>query len=283
MAGFDEGASREPAIDADVAAALAGIGLVAERALPIGESGSAGARATLRLVIRDGRILKARRSSRPERAEAIERLVGEATGLRLPKVLARRGRVTIEQWIDGVSLDRLPPDRARFERAADLLAAIHRLRPIEIAPTGELIAGLLERAAALAAARVVSKGEAEALASRLRAGAPGRAAKGVVHGDFSAANLVEDGSGELWAVDVGGLREGFLDLDLARSRQRWPMDAEDARAFLDRCRRSRPSALGHAEISFWLVAAAVRSAHFRVSRGLDGAREAIRRLAGIRG
>ena len=281
MAGFDEEASRELAIDADVAAALGEIGLVAERASPITGTGTSAARATLRILTRDGRIVKARRSSSPDRAEAIAGIVAEAAGLRLPKVLSRAGRITIEEWIEGVPLDRLALDRTRLERAADLLAGLHRLRPVESATTGGLVADLLRRVTVLTAAGVVLADETQTLASRIRSGAPPHAATGVVHGDFSAANLVEDGAGELWAVDVGGLRAGFLDLDLARSRLRWPMDDPTFEAFLARCRGSRPEALPAGEEPFWLAAAAVRSAHFRATRGLDGAREAIERLAAV--
>jgi aminoglycoside phosphotransferase len=284
VAGLDEEASGELAIDADVAAALGGLGLVAEHASPITGTGTSAVRTTLRIRTRDGRIVKARRSSRPERAEAIARIVAEAAGLRLPKVLAHAGRITIEEWIEGVPLDRLALDRTRLEHAADLLAGLHRLRPVESTTTAGLVADLLGRLTVLAAAGVVLADEEETLASRIRSsGAPQHAATGVVHGDFSAANLVEDGSGELWAVDVGGLRAGFLDLDLARSRLRWPMNDRTFATFLARSRRSRPEALAAGEEPFWLAAAAVRSAHFRTTRGLDGAREAIDRLAAVAG
>jgi aminoglycoside phosphotransferase (APT) family kinase protein len=112
----------------------------------------------------------------------------------------------------------------------------------------------------------------------LRSNRPARAATGVTHNDFCAENIVEDAAGALHVVDNGGLRPGFLDFDLARCRYRWPLTAPSWNTFIIGYRRWRTATTSREAERFWLAAALVRSAHFRVVRASPDVALPLRRL-----
>src|SRR6185369_6209656 len=82
-------------------------------------------RATFRIVLEDGRVVKARRMRRARKAERFTRIIRALAHDSLPAPLLVDGRVTIEAWIDGAIVATLPLDHDRLVRAADLLASIH--------------------------------------------------------------------------------------------------------------------------------------------------------------
>jgi hypothetical protein len=271
-------------VDDDVAAALAALGARAIDAVRITALPSSRSdRATFRVTLDDGRVVKARRLTRAAKAE---RYVGLARALaceRLSPILAVADRVCIEAWIEG---DRLAerPARERLDAAADLLGALHATHALE----GRRVAGrvatasVLQRAerqlGLLAARGALAPPVAAALARILRRAAPARARTGVTHNDFCAENLIEDAQGRLFAVDNEGLRRGFLDFDLARTWARWPMPETDWNAFLARYARWRDEPVAAAAAPFWRIAAIAKSAHLRTRRETAGPDVPLRRL-----
>src|SRR5215211_2854331 len=104
----------------EVAAALSALG-----AEPVGASIVTGLhqrgsdRATFRIALADGRVLKARRAVRPSRAPRSAALLDALADPHFPPVLAVAGRVTIEAWIDGIPVSELSLTTSRIDRAAD--------------------------------------------------------------------------------------------------------------------------------------------------------------------
>lgn len=277
------------ALDDEIVAALDRLGVEVVAVRSIGLPGLASGRATLRIAAADGRILKVRRATRAEKAARQVRLVRALAGLPLSRILLRRGRVLVEEWIEGTPLDRRPLTPARLRAAADLLAAIHARttrgqprRPRRRA-TAALIAATEPRIARLRAEGALSRSEAAALRAALRDLAPPLALAGLIHNDFCAANLVEDRRGRLHLVDNGGLESGFLELDLARTWARWPMQAAQWSSFLRRYERTHARSLPPEEIRFWQLLTLARSAHFRVSRRSAGSAAALARLRAVLG
>jgi aminoglycoside phosphotransferase (APT) family kinase protein len=272
----------------DIAAALRALGAEAIAAARItGLPSPVSDRATFRITLAGGRVVKARRFSRRAKAERYARLVRALGDLPVPPVLARSGRVTIEAWVAGRPLGGLAPTRARLERAADFLAALHatervgRRRLAARAPTRALVAGVARRLEALVAAGALSLAEARALRRGIQRCAPAAAAHGLTHNDLCAENLVEDARGRLYVVDNGGLRLGFLDLDLARTWYRWPLPAAAWRTFLSRYRTAHPRPLAAEETPFWRIAAVAKSAHFRLARRSPEIEVPLRRLRAL--
>jgi aminoglycoside phosphotransferase (APT) family kinase protein len=274
-----------PELEEDIAAALELLGVGATHATRItGLPSRASDRATFRITLADGRVVKARRLRRPEKARRFGRLLRALAHPRLPAMLVLEGRVTIEEWVAGACLSELPPDPERLLQAADLLGSLHATRMLRTrrlhvrSRTGAIVRRAERQLAKLASESAITRPEARALLRALHRFAPAEAVLGLTHNDFCAENLVEDPDGRLIAVDNEGLRTGFLDFDLARTWYRWPMPEADWRLFLGRYATWRDPAPGVARAPFWRIAAVVKSAHLRISRHTARTETPIRRL-----
>jgi aminoglycoside phosphotransferase (APT) family kinase protein len=190
----------------------------------------------------------------------------------LAALLLLEGRIAIEEWVDGTPLAALPRRVDDVRRAGDVLGRLHATRRIGArrlrarASTRPLVAVTERRLARLSAGGALTGAEVRALRRVLGRFAPPVASWGVTHNDFCAENLVERPSGELVAVDNEGMRLGFLDYDLARTRYRWAMPATAWRAFLDGYAGWRDPGGYVRHAPFWCVAALVKSAHVRFGR-----------------
>jgi Ser/Thr protein kinase RdoA (MazF antagonist) len=135
------------------------------------------------------------------------------------------------------------------------------------------------RIAHLGARGALRRADASALLGALQRFAPGAAEVGITHNDFCAENLVEDAAGRLVPIDNEGLRRGFFDYDLARTWYRWPMPEADWLTFAARYGVVRRPDTAHA--SFWRIAAVVKSAALRATRGVGDVTTPIGRLRAL--
>jgi len=240
-------------------------------------------RATFRIVLEDGRVVKARRMRRARKAERFTRIIRALAHDSLPAPLLVDGRVTIEAWIDGAIVATLPLDHDRLVRAADLLASIHLAAGVRLrgrAPS-DVVASTRRRLANLSARGALARDEVDDALHLLQRLAPSAADLGITHNDFCAENLVELPGGQLVVVDNEGLRQGFLDYDLARTWYRWSMSDAHWATFVARYRSSRTDALPGDHERFWRMAAVVKSAHLRAARCTADAVAPIERLRAL--
>jgi aminoglycoside phosphotransferase len=222
-------ASLEP----DVVAALAEWGvqprsfhcISAIRAPEIG-------RAAYRIDTADGRTMKARRledEAIAQRLVELRRTLPRAFG----PVLARHGRVLLEEWVPGVALGHEPPGRERLAQAGTVLGELHALAALDDTPLhGSRETARHREIAEAGLQQVVAAGAldprgAEALSRRMRRLDPGKAINGLVHFDFCGENIVVDRAGDLRVVDNDRMGVDALGFDLARAWYRWALpDAE---------------------------------------------------------
>jgi phosphotransferase family enzyme len=240
-------------------------------------------RATFRIVLQDGRVVKARRMRRARKADRFARIIRALAHESLPAPLLVDGRVTIEAWIDGAIVATLPLDHERLMRAADLLASIHvpdGARPRGRAPS-DVVASTRRRLANLAARGALARDEVRDALHLLQRLAPPAADLGITHNDFCAENLVEMPGGRLVVVDNEGLRQGFLDYDVARTWYRWSMSDAQWGAFVARYRSWRTGGIPDDHARFWRMAAVVKSAHLRAARDTADAFVPIERLRAL--
>ena len=240
-------------------------------------------RATFRIRLADGRVVKARRFRRAAKAERFARIVRTLSHERLRPPLLVADRVSIEAWVDGTPVSALPRSTERLLQAADLLGSIHAPRtpfsgPSPSRSTSALLASTRRRIADLGGRGVLTRAEVSVLLHVMQRLAPSAAEVGVTHNDFCAENLVEDARGSLVVVDNEGIRRGFLDYDLARTWYRWPMAEDDWHAFAARYQSWRPESANADAVVFWRIAAVVKSAHLRAARRTADAALPIDRL-----
>ena len=248
---------------------------------------SATQRVAYRVDLADGRTVKLRRAASEERARCFTRLAAAVGDPRLARVLARRGDVTLEEWIPGTSLDRLELRDAHLAEGAELLAAIH-LADVPVGfPPARAVSTEASRAGIETALRALLDAGAveESLAWRLRAAAaerdPRTAPAGIIHTDLCAENLVVDPGGMVRAVDNEGLRIGPTGFDLARVWYRWPMSASAWDTYVSAYARLADPEPALAHFAFWKLAAVLHSARVRIRRGIAAAEVPLARLGAL--
>jgi len=238
-------------------------------------------RSTWRVDLRDGGSLKARRL---ESAEAAQELVRLRDGLEpaFARVVACRGPVLVEEWIEGEPLAGPTADE-RAGEAGVLLGRLHRT-PITSVPGESRTVDWRAQADgdldALRAAGALDNDEVDALREELRRHDPGRARGVLIHRDFCAENMLLDGAARLRVIDNEWFTIGPAELDLGRTLQRWPLSGAARREFLDAYRTATGTA--HGPLDFWTLIAALLSARARLGQ-LPDRLEAVRRLVARRG
>ncbi len=257
----------------EIAKALSDAGLVPVEALPMSALSTAGSRkATFRIALADGRLLKVRRVARPGKVWRAARLVRALAHPQVTQMRCLANRIAVEEWVEGAPLSALALDEQRVHGAADLLAALHATASIgEQAVLDSRRTHALRRRAerqlrGLKDASLVTAAEGAALIRILRERDPQEAVFGLIHNDFCGENIIEQSDGRLVAIDNEGVRLSFLDFDLARTWYRWDLPEPHWARFASRYARHGRVPPGEPTI-FWRIAAVLKSAHVRLVAG----------------
>ena len=225
-----------------------------------------------RIDLADGRTVKLRRSTSVQEARQYADLVGALGDPRLARVFHRRGSLTLEEWVPGVTLDTLDVSPAQLANGGELLGALHAVRqvgPTALPPTVPTrpVRTQLQSDLRTVLARGAISGD---VAARLRAAVarhdPGTARAGVLHTDLCPENLVLGPGGMIRAIDNEGLRIGPIGFDLARVWYRWPMSEAGWHLYLAAYARFSDPGPELAHFAFWQIAAVCQSARLRLTR-----------------
>jgi thiamine kinase-like enzyme len=251
---------RDRALDA----AFAELAIVPERIEPL-PSRALGVRpGAYRAETREWGQIKIRvghRRRTVERALGYVELLGDP---RLPRPLARSGRVTVEAWVEGRTLADCD-ERESLDGAARLLAAIHgfqRARVQRDQSVAPIRRRLLRQLDELVEARLIDRAAATRL-ERLADALPATARVGLLHGDFCGENLVCRRDGVVVSIDNAHLHLGFLQYELGRSWYRWQHSPRAAEHVEGRYRELTGLGVDAAERTAWRTAATVKGLHLR--------------------
>lgn len=235
-------------------------------------------RAAFRLGFADGTTLKGRILESPQQAQTAERHINRLSPQVFPRVVARRGRALIEEWVEGVPLGPEEPGEALAQECGRLLVQVHCSEIAkEVRPNREL--NQLETAVeALVSKGVVEESEAYAALHMARAATPASWECGLIHGDFCGENLVLDATGAPHVVDNETLDHNAYDYDLARTWYRWPLPARMWEAFLAGYSEHRDTRHFLQHFDFWVVRVLVNSLCFRLRTATLDPKVPLRRL-----
>ncbi len=256
----------------DIVSVLETVGLSPKAVEPITALPSlASRRATFRITLADGRLVKVRRMKGAAEARRFTSTMRAVSHDRLPNILAASGRVVVEEWVNGTSLSKLPLSQHRLEQAADLLGSLHATtsldgqRLLESQSTGAIRRRVERQLASVENKGAITRTERQQLLEMLDAFAPKRAIVGLTHNDLCAENLVEDGEGRLHAIDNENMKLSFLEFDIARTWYRWSLSEADWKSFLRRYEKWSAAPIAQST-TFWRIAAVAKSADLRAQR-----------------
>ena len=239
--------------------------------------------AAFRLELADGRVFKARRAWDAERAEQIAWFMERLADLDFPTVHARRDRALLLEWVDGPVVSTVS-DQDWIAAVAGLQGRLHR-RPIpddcpyacRVDPATFAVA-IDKSTARLVEAGGITSAEGKVISHLTRQHRPQHAQTGIIHTDLCPANLVIAADGRLRPVDNESLHIGCLDLDLARTWYRWPLQGTRGEEFLDAYGRWRCTASFVEHFPFWFLGVALGSAVYRLGSPSRAWAEPVERL-----
>lgn len=238
-------------------------------------------RATFRLRLAGGALVKARRMESAEDAKRVETLAARLDPHTFTQPFARHGVALLEPWVQGEPLDATSADSAVVRACGAALGMVHAVR-VELdnetrrwIPAGRL-ANVEQRLDRLVAMRALSARTGQRLATLARRTVPETAATGIVHRDLWPRNLIVDRGGKVRVVDIGSIGYGAHAFDLARTAYLWPMTSEQYKAFRE----------GYAEKAgkpddvspFWSIDVMTEVALFRRLSGARGVSRPLDRL-----
>lgn len=260
--------------DADLQLLLDALAVKIEAAQEITQLRSATQKkAVYKLTLTDGRILKARRHQSERHRLRVSSLMPLLSDLPLARVVAERGKVTLEEWVEGAALGDGGISREQIYAAGEILGLMHGKHRGELPVAAEESdAGWHLEKIRIHLETVVSSGsltleEAREIVTIADQCRPEMIETGVIHGDYCAENIVLTPAGELTLVDNEAVRVGPLDYDIARSWCRWPMVASQREAFADGYQRNRPMDRFYSHQRFWAIRALALSMNVHAKHG----------------
>ncbi len=227
--------------------------------------------AAFKVQFANGEVVKARQVETAAQADRIRAIRRTLPDDHFPKILAHRGSALIEEWIDGRPVQGEQPEPSTLNESGRLLGLIHCTDPPEdydfpsLATAENRLAWLERQTRELVERGEMSPREREKTIESAQRHKPDQCEGGLIHRDFCAENLILDRNNRLHAVDNETMRLDVLDFDLARTWYRWPMSADDWKAFLDGYRTHRSSKGFERHFLFWSLSALVDTFLYRVS------------------
>lgn len=235
-------------------------------------------RAAFRLGFTDGTTLKGRILETPQQARTVERHLPRLSRQAFPRVVARRCRALLEEWVEGVPLGPGEPGEDLAQACGKLLGQVHCSEVAkETRPNGEM-SQLNSAFDALVNQGVVEVSVANEALHLAGAATPPGWECGLTHGDFCGENLILDAAGAPHVVDNETLDLDAYDYDLARTWYRWPLPAKVWEAFLAGYSEHRDARPFLQHFDFWALRVLVDSVCFRLRTATLDPNVPLRRL-----
>ena len=240
-----------------------------------------------RVDLADGTTVKARRFGSVQTARQVEVLLRALGTEHFPTVLGRRNTALLLEWIPGEAIERGAIRSDTLRKCGAIMGHIHSaplpddFREITSWTPAHYASALHTKLQRLRDANLLSISEADRLAALASSHIPEVSTIGIIHRDFCGENLVVDSQGRVWVIDNTSLAVGSTEFDLARTWYRWPLRKEERAVFLEAYASRHPFAKLENSFPFWVVAAIVASAAYRLQRGnpnLDMPAAGLRRL-----
>ncbi|HEX2965150.1 MAG TPA: phosphotransferase [Syntrophorhabdaceae bacterium] len=204
-------------------------------------------------------------------------------------VIARYGRVLVEEWIDGTALPDIP-DRVRLDEAGAILAEMHAASILSHSGSPKVRTTVEHRVLTEGRIRILVEAGAleQEIAARVREVLQRletlQTTYALTHLDFCGENMIIDRTGRLRVIDNEHIRVDAIGYDLGRTWYRWALPAREwdyfYAAYADRA--TLPSS--QESLHFWKIVAAVTSAELRIRAYPEKANvplECLRRLAAV--
>lgn len=226
-----------------------------------------------RIRLSDGRQIKASVLEGRGQAERTEYFLGRLDHRAFPRVLGRRGRALLIEWVDGEPITGYAT-AAVFERCAALHASLH-LEPLpddcpySISDLPLLRQKLDSDLRCLTECGAVGAADAQRASEVALRFLPRSCDTGIVHRDLCPENLVLRSDGGVSSIDNESICLGAHDFDLARTWYRWPMERAERRLYLDTYALRRDIGPFVAHFPFWAVAVLADSTRLRLRAGAD--------------
>jgi hypothetical protein len=240
-------------------------------------------RAVYYVPLADGEEIKVRLLPRWQTRRRMEWWLPRLKSPMFPLLIAASGRIVIEQWLPGRSLNDMNLDANLLEASGQTLAAVHETSRIAlIRPRDLLFHARLRRfresLQVLRAAGAMSAAAVRVILENAMNRLPRTAHWGLIHRDFSRGNLIlrED---RVCSIDNVDMARGFLEEDLAITFFHWPMTAAEQGHFLRGYGRQGVADSWMANRSFWTTLALVAVAAWRQRSGWPNLREPIGQLS----
>jgi hypothetical protein len=271
------------ALGGDLLALIEDIGVPMVEAIPVTTIPSPGpGRASFRLTLADGQILKGRRVKTEGDVARIARLSSLLDERYFPPVLAHRGCALLTRWIPG---RHVVPGRwtsTQLRTCGRVQASIHRI-PLssDIAPLRRLVdwdRRLDQLLGELVACEALDSGQAREVYRLAALSAPATASLGVCHTDFCGDNVIIAAGGRVCVVDNESIRVESYEYDLARTWYRWPMTPTQQRAYAEGYGAHDHVAGFAAHFLHWALRAVTDSAAYRMRVHAASARIPLDRL-----
>ena len=276
-------AALEAELGSDLWAIVTAIGVVIEAVAVTTIRWSGSPRASFRLTLADGQVLKGRRLRAPTDVTRVARLSALLDPRYFPPVLAHRGCAFLTRWIRGRPGSPDAWTSTQLRTCGRLQAAIHRLHvSTELASLQPQTLDWAERLdgwlGELVGAGAVGTREAREIRHLAALSAPATASTGVCHTDFCGDNIVVADGGRICVVDNEGLTLDSHEFDLARTWYRWPMTPTQQRAYAEGYGAHDHSARFADHFLHWALMAVLDSAAYRIRAHAASARVPLARL-----
>jgi hypothetical protein len=239
-------------------------------------------RAVFYLRSPDGREIKVRLVPRPQVRQRMERWIPRLDPRKFPRLITSTGRIVIEKWMPGQSLKHYGCDQTLIEESGRTLADVHQtLEVMPVLPQSfhfrERLRHLKASLETLYAAKIISADASRATFEYVMHRIPQTAHWGLIHRDFSQANLIVQHN---WVccIDNVDVVPGLLEEDLATTFFRWPMTNQELRNFLSGYRLKRVSESWATNRCFWTTLALVSVAAGRLKSSWPNVNEPIAQL-----